>query len=986
MTQLLASLSLIALASGAQAQDIGNVAAVNQDMNGTAPGQAPRLLDLGEGVVEDERIQTSSQGSGQLMFVDQTTLTVAADSDITLDKYIFDAAADEGDMALTMTRGAMRFIGGRISKKRRAIVRTPTATIGIRGGLVIIQVAADGSTRVTQLAGESTSVVAYGDIDGDGLDDGPFGDALESFLAGNPVEEGDFVVLSRAGATAQGLPVPEGDDVIIYGGLLSTEELAQIYEAFEGRGDGSTERLPTEEAVERSSEEIAAVNSDVEDGDKRQPVSTSGESPVESRADDAPPQNPLTDVPEVDQKTLSDLTGEDVDPQQDADVEEPVMMVPPVDQPVDPPVDPPVVTGPVAPEGGFVFFPEAGTSAFTQVELGSLIGTLATPPGEVETLAIELPETAAGLAPTQPDTGNSFFAQSLFPGSGFFSSTATGQPGGVEAPAVSFVVFDGDDNVIFSLTEIDEGVDAEPIVAVFGNPTPDQGDVFANNPTLPGTANSARAYRSEPLLSNVDDPQEIPIQILSNGNDGADGGRILFAELLNGPDGPRELGVAAGPLVRRDGNTAIELTPISIGTETINGDLFVFSETERVASITDNAGNAFFGPENDFVILGTPFDGQEFDGGSNTFIFSSGTALTFPDDRSEIDLFTRTATADVIVEDPLPLANDTTSRATPTTPILDSVLPVGFANCSTARSCGGTYALRPEPLVTGGELSTAGQFDFEPGGVDNNSFQTFFALDDGFQSNIQTGNAGSPSQFLLTANESDSAYLSDTVFAAASDQSESVIAGNTGGSRLVLASSEAVGTDALPAFPTAVEPTPKFARWGFWAASFDVVDAQTLQPDTDIVDLGLWVAGVRPDPTDFAAFTGTAGFSGAAIGTMQSTVDRAQSTLVTGSFDLSYNFAQGVGDFTLDMPGAGVNSQMVSVGQTGNVGSPSYGGSLAQTDLQVRVDGVFYSGGGEVVAGTGGALDVINSANNTRTLGIFAGDKAAPGTIGGPVK
>ncbi|MEM9735097.1 MAG: FecR domain-containing protein, partial [Pseudomonadota bacterium] len=165
LTTSLAALGL-GLPALAQSTDIGSVAAVNRDMTGTPPQQDLRNLEIGNEVVEDERVQTSDLGSGQLVFIDQTTLTVSPNTDIVLDNYVFDASADRGDMALTMTRGALRFIGGRITKQRRAIIRTPTATIGIRGGLVIIEVSEDGTTRVTQMAGESTTVQSYGDSDG----------------------------------------------------------------------------------------------------------------------------------------------------------------------------------------------------------------------------------------------------------------------------------------------------------------------------------------------------------------------------------------------------------------------------------------------------------------------------------------------------------------------------------------------------------------------------------------------------------------------------------------------------------------------------------------------------------------------------------------------------------------------------------------------------------------------------------------------------
>ena len=79
---LLIGASALALmaAAPATANTIGSVAAVNQDMEGTPPNAARRNLPLGEGVFLDERIETSPIGSGQLMFLDQTTLTVAPGS------------------------------------------------------------------------------------------------------------------------------------------------------------------------------------------------------------------------------------------------------------------------------------------------------------------------------------------------------------------------------------------------------------------------------------------------------------------------------------------------------------------------------------------------------------------------------------------------------------------------------------------------------------------------------------------------------------------------------------------------------------------------------------------------------------------------------------------------------------------------------------------------------------------------------------------
>ena len=76
-TAIAIPVALVSIAAGA-AEDIGKVAAVNPSMDGTPPQQATsRSLALGSGVIQNERIETSEDGSGQLLFVDQTTLSIA---------------------------------------------------------------------------------------------------------------------------------------------------------------------------------------------------------------------------------------------------------------------------------------------------------------------------------------------------------------------------------------------------------------------------------------------------------------------------------------------------------------------------------------------------------------------------------------------------------------------------------------------------------------------------------------------------------------------------------------------------------------------------------------------------------------------------------------------------------------------------------------------------------------------------------------------
>ena len=61
-TALSAPLALTGIVADA-ASDIGKVAAVNPSMDGTPPQANSRQLSLGTGVLQNERIQTSDDGS-----------------------------------------------------------------------------------------------------------------------------------------------------------------------------------------------------------------------------------------------------------------------------------------------------------------------------------------------------------------------------------------------------------------------------------------------------------------------------------------------------------------------------------------------------------------------------------------------------------------------------------------------------------------------------------------------------------------------------------------------------------------------------------------------------------------------------------------------------------------------------------------------------------------------------------------------------------
>ena len=128
---LLATTSLVAVAGPAFSQTVGKTAAVNP----AATSSTGRMLTLGAEIVHKERIRTDNDGSAQILFIDRTTLNIGPNSDVLIDEFVFDPNRSTGKMVVSLAKGLMRFVGGQISHSGNAQVKTPTASIGIRGAV-----------------------------------------------------------------------------------------------------------------------------------------------------------------------------------------------------------------------------------------------------------------------------------------------------------------------------------------------------------------------------------------------------------------------------------------------------------------------------------------------------------------------------------------------------------------------------------------------------------------------------------------------------------------------------------------------------------------------------------------------------------------------------------------------------------------------------------------------------------------------------------
>ena len=170
---------VVATFPAAAATDIGVAAAVKNDVKGSGGA-----LAVGSRVFQNEIVTTGVESLAQLMFLDETTLSIGPKSEITLDKFVFNPSKGAGNVIFSATKGAFRFITGS-QDPRHYEIRTPVATIGVRGTIVngfivaggLICIVEEGSAVIgghVVPAGQAIFISNNGDVTGPMTPDGHF--------------------------------------------------------------------------------------------------------------------------------------------------------------------------------------------------------------------------------------------------------------------------------------------------------------------------------------------------------------------------------------------------------------------------------------------------------------------------------------------------------------------------------------------------------------------------------------------------------------------------------------------------------------------------------------------------------------------------------------------------------------------------------------------------------------------------------------------
>jgi ferric-dicitrate binding protein FerR (iron transport regulator) len=113
------------------AEPSGTALAVIQSTSVAGQG-GTQTLKVSAPVYSGDRVITGGSGQAQLQFVDQTKLVVGPNSSLVIDAFVFNPNKTAKSVAIGATRGTFRFITG-LSPKSAYSIKTPTATIGVRG-------------------------------------------------------------------------------------------------------------------------------------------------------------------------------------------------------------------------------------------------------------------------------------------------------------------------------------------------------------------------------------------------------------------------------------------------------------------------------------------------------------------------------------------------------------------------------------------------------------------------------------------------------------------------------------------------------------------------------------------------------------------------------------------------------------------------------------------------------------------------------------
>ncbi len=169
--------------------NIGTVIGVKQGAKITRAGNS-QPLESGMEVVSGDAISTDGNGLVQLVFVDETKIAIGPNASMVLDVTMLRGNRKAKSFAVQALGGSFRFISGK-SKKRAYSIRTPTATMAVRGTTFDMWVVPGSQSAMLVLEGNVQMCSLSGSCRATGRQCSLFATS-ESGSVGRPVDQAQY--------------------------------------------------------------------------------------------------------------------------------------------------------------------------------------------------------------------------------------------------------------------------------------------------------------------------------------------------------------------------------------------------------------------------------------------------------------------------------------------------------------------------------------------------------------------------------------------------------------------------------------------------------------------------------------------------------------------------------------------------------------------------------------------------------------------------
>ena len=133
-------------AAPAAQQPIGRVETVSGSATVTRNGVAVDL-NVGDLVFQGDVVQTRSDSTLGIGFSDGSAFSLKENARMALNEFVYDPNSTANSALINLVQGTVSFIAAQVAKTGNMRVETPTATLGIRGTFVTVDVSSvDGHT------------------------------------------------------------------------------------------------------------------------------------------------------------------------------------------------------------------------------------------------------------------------------------------------------------------------------------------------------------------------------------------------------------------------------------------------------------------------------------------------------------------------------------------------------------------------------------------------------------------------------------------------------------------------------------------------------------------------------------------------------------------------------------------------------------------------------------------------------------------------